>query len=248
MKISLSSVIDGVIPAVITGAGSGRLSEITNADHSLLYTGADASDLELSFGAVTCRYVGISGHNTASPAAGQAGTVTLLDGITEIQTVALTRSHNLMFTFETEQVFTDMRVRFSNSAAAAITITYIAAGDYFDVPNGGEQSGYKRNWLNRPLVQRSTYGLNSAPIAVIRDRKPPKGTLSIPNSLTAFSQGTWQTFVGHIQLHPFFIKENDELPESTVLAFEPKFKAPTAHASTRELNKLSINYSVYIGL
>jgi len=242
MKLTKSNLIVGVTPSLITGGGSGALSELTVPDHSLVYTGDNTEPLEFSFGAVTCGYVAVSGHNVA------AGEITILDGVTTITTVTTVRTNIIMVTFEPDQVFTDLRVRLDNDENEAITVSYIAAGDFIDVPNGGEQGGYARNWLARPFKNKSAAGKNAAPTAVIRNRAPLKGTLQIANASTVFSRGDWQEFYDYAESSPFFIREVDSLPESTVMAFEPKLEAPKAHGATRALDKLSLKFSVYNGL
>ena len=134
------------------------------------------------------------------------------------------------------------------SVAQLFSVSYIAAGDYFEVPNGGEQSGYARNWLARGVKQRVTTNNAAAPVASVYERMPLKGQLKLPNARIAFALTEWQKFFDFAIELPFFIREVDELPESTSLCFNPNFDAPKAHASTRELVSLSISFDVYNGL
>lgn len=244
MIISLSNSLIGITPAIITGSNPSEFPEdITNPDFSRTYI-SSLTTLEISFGAVSdAQYVSVAGHSAAS---GGNGTVSLLNGTTVLETVNLTRNNTVTF-YGHNQSFSDLRIRLTGGGNFLL-VSYISAGLAFEVPNDGEQSGYGRNWLSRPITQRSTTNSLSSPVALLNKRVPLRGSLSIPNASTLLSRGDWQVFYDFIETLPFFILEVDDLPESSYVCFEPKFIAPKAHPSTRVLDALSISFLVSNGL
>ena len=248
MIVTKTNILSGVIPTVPVDAGTSQTPvHIVSADHSENYTsGVSSSAFTVSFGAQSnVEYVAISGHNAADSG---TATITVKDGAGTIASATITNNNNVVITF-TKQAFADLRVEFTTATTtAATTVSYIAAGEYLTVPNGGEQSGYARQWLSRQLTQRTTSSLNAAPVALLQRRKPLKGSLNIPNATTDFSRGDWQTLIDFSVNNPFFIREVDTLPESSYICFEPKLDTVKAHGQTRALDALSLSFKVYNGL
>jgi len=245
LAISTSNVLIDQVP-VLTDAGTGEIaSNISDPDHSLNYTcGTAIGDFQASYGAQTgISYVAISGHTAATP---DTATIQLYDGAILIDSVVITRNHNIMFTFS-EMSFTDLIVKFITIPNNyQMTVSFIAAGKYIPILTG-QQSGYARNWLNRHTTQRSNSTLEVGPISSTQRAKALKGTLSLPNELAIFTQGTWQTFVDFSFEQPFFIKEFQDKPESSYICYDPKhgFKS---HPQTTTLDQVTLNFTVYNGL
>jgi hypothetical protein len=188
-------------------------------------------------------YLAISGHDAATPA---NATIQLFDDVTLIDSVALTRNNNVMFTFNA-QSFTDLIVKFVTVPNTFVTtVSYIAAGNHLSITTG-EQAGYARNWLKRHLRQKTTTGLQSSPIATTKRKKPMKGSLVLPNELISFSRGDWQDFLDFAEGQPFFIKEVDSLPESSYICYDPVDNT-AAHSQTRALDVLRLSFNAYNGL
>ena len=245
LSISTSNVLIGVTPT-ITDAGTGEIAvNISDPDHSLNYTcGSTSANFAVDYGAQTnINYVGVSGHNAATPA---NATVQLYDGATLIDAVTIKRNHNIMFTFATMS-FTNLKVVFVTSPLTyQTTLSFIAAGQHLSI-SSGEQAGYKRAWLNRSTTQKTTTNLTVAPIASTVKSKSLKGSLSFPNEAALFTEGDWQDFIDFSFEQPFFIKEQTSKPESSYLCFDPNHDIK-AHSQTRDLNGIMFKFTAYNGL
>lgn len=245
LSISTTNVLINQTPTIVDPGTDEVAANISDPDHSLNYTcGTLTGDFEVNYGAQTnISYVAISGHTAATPA---AATIELYDGAVLIDSVSLVRNNNIMFTFPSMS-FTTLKVRFvtlPNNFQA--TVSFIAAGQHLELATG-EQAGYKRNWLNRHQVQRSTTNLQVGPVSSLTQKKSLKGTLSLPNEVIAFVEDDWQTFIDFAFDEPFFIKEVESKPESSYICFDPMFDT-NAHSQTRALDMVKLKFTVFNGL
>ena len=245
LSISTSNVLEGVTPTIVD-PGTGEVAvNISDPDHSLNYTcGTSTGHFEVNYGAKTnISYVAISGHTAATPA---NATIELYDDALLIDSVVLKRNNNVMFTFA-EMSFTELKVRFVTVPNNfQMTVSFIAAGQHLDLLTG-EQSGYKRNWLNRHKMQRTTTNLEVGPVSSLTQNKSLPGALVVPNSVVADLQDTWQDFIDFAFDQPFFIKEVEAKPESSYICFDPKFDT-NSHSQTLKLDVLKLKFTVYNGL
>ena len=190
ISISTSNVLIDQTP-VVTDPGIDEIeSNLSDPDHSLNYTcGTNVQDFSVSYGAQTnISYVAVSGHNAATPA---QATIELYNDTTLMGTAVIKRNHNVMFTFP-QQAFQDLIVKFVTVPSShQTTVSFIAAGKHITIATG-EQSGYKRAWLNRHTTQRTTTNLVVGPVAGTRKSVALMGTLSFPNELSSFAEGAWQ--------------------------------------------------------
>jgi len=245
LSITSSNVLTGVTPVVTDGAIGAVPTNVVNPDHSLtLSSGIAVTDFSISFGATaSISYLAISGHDAATPA---NATIQLFDDVTLIDSVALTRNNNVMFTFNA-QTFTDLIVKFVTVPNTFVTtVSFIAAGNHLSITTG-EQAGYVRGWLKRHLRQKTTTGLQSSPIATTKRRRPIKLNLILPNEVVLFSRGDWQDFLDFAETQPFFIKEVESLPESSYICYDP-IDNTAAHSQTRALDVLGLSFTAYNGL
>lgn len=245
LSISSSNVLEGQTPTIVD-PGTGEVADnISDPDHSLNYTcGTSTGHFEVNYGAQTAiSYVAISGHTAATPA---NATIELYDDALLIDTVTLTRNNNVMFTFA-EMSFTELKVRFITVPNNfQMTVSFIAAGKHITLLTG-EQAGYKRNWLNRHTVQRTTTNLQVGPVSSLTQQKSRKGALTIPNSIVESFRDTWQDFIDFAFDQPFFIKEVSDKPESSYICFDPAFDT-NSHSQTLKLDVLKLKFTVYNGL
>jgi len=250
MIITKTNVLDGVTPTIQDPGTNQTPANITNPDHSLLYTcGTLSNNFRMDFGAQTdVEYVAVSGHNGATVG---DNTIVVLDNGTSVASATLSRDHNAVITF-TKQSFTDLQVRFeptpANPSTAQVSVSYVAAGEYITLPNNGEQAGYKRAWMARSLESRAATNIQAAPIASTKRRKPLKLSLSIPNATTTFSRGDWMEFLDFAEASPFFVRENDSLPESSYICFNPVLDTVRANSRTRALDSINLKFDAYNGL
>jgi len=247
--ISTSNLLRTVTPVILAAASADDPLAITSPDYSFNYTSSNAAaNFEISFGVTsTIDHVAISGHNAAT--LGAFNIVILDNGITVLTTPSFTTNRDLMISISPAQTFVDLQVRFITTPTTfTTTVSFIAAGISFVVPNDGEQAGFNRSWLGRQLTERVTTTINAAPVAVLKRRKPLRGTLNIPNALTTFSQDTWQDFFDFILREPFFIKEIDTQSDTSYVCFEPTLTTPKAHGQTRALDNLNLRFLAFNGL
>jgi len=246
LSISYTNVLIDQVPG-ITDAGTGETpANISDPDHSLNYTcGTNTTNFAISYGAQTSiSYVAISGHNAASS---ESATVAIYDGWDLVQLVnPVKRNHNLMFTFP-QRNFTDLVIRFLTVPNNhQITVSFVAAGKHLDIESG-EQSGYKRLWLMRHLEQRTTTNMQALPVSSIKKPKALKGSLSLPNETAEFTETDWQDFIDFTLEQPFFIKEQEDEPQSAYVCFDAKHNI-AAHPQTRKLNAVKLTFNAYNGL
>lgn len=246
MIVTTSNQLIGVTPTILSDAGVGEVPDnITDPDHSLTYTsGSAVDDFTIGFGAFNgIGYVAISGHDAAAI---NPATIEILNNGVSVQTVTITRNHNLVFSFATAN-FTDLQVKFlATPNTTPVTVSYIAAGTFLEVPRG-EQAGYSRNWLKRHLTQQTSTNFQVGPTATTQKRKALKGKLSSPNQELTFIESEWQTLVDFTFEQPFFIKEIDSRPESSYLCYNA-IHDTKAHNETRLLDNLTLSFTAYNGL
>lgn len=260
MFISKTNVLAGLSPTLVEGSSGDLPSNVTDPDFSLNYTASD-SRLQMQFGSVpNCNYVAVVASNFDTG----TGSVTVRNGTSSATIDSIrgqyagARSHVLMFVFE-EETIGDLRVvvdsKVSNNRP---TLSYVAAGQAILVPNRGETAGYERQWQTRGIKSRVQSNAFGSPIASLVQREALKGKLNLPNMLRTFTEGEWQDFLDHSAEQPFFICEQSTVveyaaetgyyPQASYICFEPKFSAPKAHAQTRSLNNLTMQFKVYNGL
>ena len=245
VSISTSNVLINQVPT-ITDVGVGEVAaNISDPDHSLNYTcGTSTSDFAVIYGAHSnISYVAVSGHTAATPA---PATVQLYNGAILVDSVVISRNHNIMFTFPS-QSFSNLIVKFLVTPDNfQSTVSYIAAGQHINLTYG-TQAGYKRNWLNRHTVQRTSTNLQVGPVSTTQRSKAMKGSLRLPNELASFAESNWQDFIDFSYEQPFFLKEVESKPESTYICYDPKFDDAT-HGSTTTLNALTLSFTLFNGL
>ena len=245
LSISTTNALIDAVPT-ITDAGAGENpANISDPNHSLNYTcGTSSAVFEVSYGARSnISYVGVSGHNAATLA---AATIQVWNAGALIDTVTIVRNNNVMFTFP-EQSFSNLIIKFVTSPSTyQTTVSYIAAGKHLDIQTG-EQAGYNRAWLNRHDTIKTTTNLIVAPVSSIRKAMPLKGALSFPNQSAEFTEDEWQMFIDFSFDQPFFVKEQEDKPQSSYICFDPKHSVK-AHQSTRLLNVTKVKFITYTGL
>jgi hypothetical protein len=85
------------------------------------------------------------------------------------------------------------------------------------------------------------------PISSTQRSKALKGTLSLPNELAIFTEGTWQAFIDFSYEQPFFIKEFKSKPESTYICYDP-MPGVKSHPKTRTLDVITLKFTLFNGL
>ena len=260
MIITKSNILLGQSPTVVTGASTDLPGNITDPDFSTVYVSSDQFRLTFDFGVQpTIDYIAVAGINIAEgnrEDENQLSRVRVFEGNTLIKTNQVIRDNCVLINFPS-RTFTNLRIGLRNfSGANNPIITFCAAGESFVVPNGGETSGYNRQFLNRSFKQKTTTNSIAAPVAVLRERTPAKGTLNLPNMTASFTENEWQDFLDFSQDNHFFIQEQQLIPatefsginQSAYLCYNVGKNTVKAHSQTRNLNNASISFNVYNGL
>lgn len=253
MRISTSNILIGNEPTVSIGSSSDDPANITDPDFSTSYTGTDNNKLVFDFGATgLINYVAVAGVNIDGNK-DYASYVQVIDANTLVTTNQVIRNNCVMITFEA-RAFSNLRVSLFNAAGNVLPAArFIAAGTYLQLPLGGENAGYNRQFLNRNNKTKSTLSNLAAPTSVLTKKVAPKASLSLPNMTKSFSEIEWQTFLDFSDENYFFIVEQDLQGEvtqnsSAYLCFDVTNTKVVAHPQTRGLNNISFGFRVFNGL
>jgi len=249
MRITKSNILLGKTPTVTVGSSSDDPANVTDPDFSTHYTSSTSSGISFSFGAVSdIDYVAIAGVNIADNN-GFNASATVLDGSSTVGVNTLIRNNCILISFD-ERSFSSLAVSLSNAGGQLPTVSFIAAGKSFEVPNNGEVAGYNRQFLNRNFISKNSINNLSAPTSYLKKKQPAKGSLSLPSMTKAFSEGEYQEFLDFAVDNYFFIREQDNLVEnsSAYLCYDLTRNQVTAHPQTRSLNNISFSFSVFNGL
>jgi len=254
MIVTTSNILLGQTPTVSNGANpTFDPASVTDPDFSTAYTASQNDRLTFDFGATqSISYVAFAGINIAGNK-DFTSRCRVRDGDTIIATTFIQRNNCVVVSFA-ERTFSNLRVGLRNGAEdLPPSVSFIAAGAYFTVPNSGEVSGYNRQFLNRNRKTKSSLNDLAAPTSYLTKKVVAKGVLNLPNMTREFSENEWQTFLDFSDENYFFIREQDPVGDTTqnnsaYLCFEPSGIKVTAHAQTRELNNVSIAFKVFNGL
>lgn len=259
MLITKSNVIKDAVPTITNGLSTDRPENITDPDFSTSYGSSNPTRLGMDFGFVAnINYVAVAGVNIEGAKDFTSG-VLVRDTGTIITANYIERNHCILCTFPT-RTFNNLRVELLNPTGNVNPrVHYVSAGQTLSVPNGGENAGYNRQFLQRNFQSKTQLNANSAPVATITKKMQASGRLTIPNSSKAFSEGEWQDFLDFSEEEFFFIQEQQPEPifvsgermdynnNSAYLCYEPKSRI-TAHSQTRALNAINLSFKVYNGL
>lgn len=234
------------------GAAGQDVEAIETFDFSEKYTSGGVAatfSMEQTLdSAVSINYVSIAGHNFGE----DGGTVEVfVDSVSKgSYSFADGRNSVVTFIFTADVSATVIKFVYTKiTASFQGTLAFLASGTAFEVPNEGENSGYRRPWLTRNLVQRVIDNDQGAPVAVVRQAKSRKLTLTLRNQLTTFVEDEWRDFVDFLyDVGAFFIIEDSTKENSSYLCFNGVAKEPTAHGATRALQNVSISFLAYTGL
>lgn len=238
MIISTSNQLAGVTPIVSFGGGTDQPANITNLDFALNYT-ASSPSIIIDFGALSASCVGVVAFNVGS------GYISVVDGIEVISTLNITHDQVVMLTFD-ERVFSNMKVIIISQSGTLPTVQYIAAGDSWELPHGGEQAGYKRMWLSHGVTSRIKENDQGFPTAELLTNTNMRLQLSIPNLTIDELRNYWLPFIDFAERdrNHFFIKESDDYQSGNltcVVGFGIKTSGE-AHSETRALNNVQAQF------
>lgn len=195
----------------------------------------------------TCGYIAIAGHNFGT----DGGSVEVFVKNVSKGSQSFSddnRNSVVLFSFTEVTLVDDIDIVYTKGTSTnQITITFIAAGAVLEVPNDGEQSGYRRAWLTKHIRQRVQDNDEAGPVLVATQRISARLTLNVANMGRAFAESTWRDFLDFAGSTPFFIRERDDNNRSSYLCFDPRLTAPRAHSQTRELVNSAITFQAFTG-
>jgi hypothetical protein len=127
--------------------------------------------------------------------------------------------------------------------SGTLSIAEIALGDYYVVPNSGEQSGYNRPWSTPNIKSRGAVNLQNAPISLTYETKALKCKLSVPNNLMVDFDG-WYKMGVFASSNVFYILEDDNKFHSYA-CFNADLAMTKAHSKTRSLGVSTLSFNAY---
>ena len=243
MFITQSNAIKGLSPNITTGLGTDLPSNVTSSDFSLNYTSTNAT-LTMEFGAISnVSYVAVSSLNLSRMA--------VYDGSTLIKRADLSLGGVGVLVFDLRN-FSNLKILAASNTNKP-TVAHVAAGVALQIPNGGETSGYNRNYLTRAKETRVISSDLGAPVSSLQKSVPLSGSLNLPNMTKEFTLTSWQSVLSFLATgEVFYITEQSDLlndeADASYACFNPKFSAPTAHSQTRSLNDVKLGFSCYNGI
>lgn len=220
------------------------INVITDGDYSSVYTTAMSPNFNNFYFAFsvpqTIGYLAIAGNVS------QKNNIQIRANISGTTTTVV--NNNLSYNDSQVMVF---KLDLTNVSAVEVTIfgtgnlalIEIAMGEYYTVPNGGEQSGYKRPWTIPNRETRTAKSLNASPVATLYQGRSIKSRLTIPNKLMA-NYSDYYDFLDFATTSTFYILEDDD-PLHSCAGFNIKPLETKAHGSTRLLGVSGFNFDAY---
>lgn len=249
MFISKSNILDITNTTVVTdGSGNIPTEYLLNKDFSEVYRSGTASNIfRVELDVVGINYIAIAGLDVF-------GICTKIDFeywngssyvIAETQNV--TSNATLMFVNTTGIVADKWRVAFTKVFSnLRVGLAYIAAGNYWEVPNGGEQSGYQRPW-STPSYKQRTQNNQGMPTSSVIESMGVSSTLNIANVRTSEVISNWEPLQGYAVRNGVFINENPNYLDQSYYCYNCIPSAVKAHSQTRELQNLSMKFTAWTG-
>lgn len=202
-------------------------------------------------------YVAIVGHNLFD----NGSSITLkLDNViqTTLVKTASSNNHVIMLTFTEVSSVSQIDIEISKNATAdQITITAIAAGQYLQVPGGGEHGGYSRNRFTRNKQTKATLNGDAGPVSVLMRSVARSGVINIKNAPYSFINGSdWNSMLSMAFDEGYLLVQEQDGTESgyssdslsSFLAFNIDIPGPKVHNMTRALYDASIRFDAYTGV
>ncbi len=215
------------------------INVISDGDYSSVYVAAMSGTHTTTFTygvAQAIGYIAVAGNIS------QKNNVEIkCNGVTIVDK-ALNNNDSQVMVFKVDQTgITTVQVIVTGTGN--IAIIEIAMGEYYTVPNGGEQAGYKRPWSVPNRESRGAKSLNASPVALLYQAKTIKSSLSIPNKLMSEYSGYYD-FLDFSTTSTFYVLEDDNELHSCA-GFDAKPMETKAHGSTRLLGVSSISFNAY---
>lgn len=263
MIISTSNISDQATITLSQESELQDISVITDGDYSSVYSDTLTDSLKLTFtfdSAVDINYLAISGNISTKDyiTISSDGRVIRLESSEEnmmyssdgfalyapnpVDDSELGLSENSVMMYQTD-IANTTEIEIEIFGSGQISISEIAMGDYYEIPNDGEQSGYKRAWSVPNIQTRSASGLDSSPINMSYEARALTCTLTVNNNIMSDYDG-WYEFLTFASSNTFYVLEDDDKFHSYV-GFNASPSMTTANGSTRGLGKSTVKFSAF---
>lgn len=268
MIISSSNFVSEASISVLPESATQDISVVTDGDYSSVYTDSlsVSTSITFDFGAArSIGYIAIGGSNITKKdrlvikSIDASARVQLLDSNSDtlkdvdglflvaqsVSTIdddllGLNESNVIMYRIDNPSV---QEIEITVYGSGTLSIADIAIGDYYEVPNSGEQAGYNRAWSVPNIKSRGAVNLQNSPISMAYESRSLKCTLSVPNNFMS-DFDSWYAMSLFASSNTFYILEDDNKFHSYA-CFNAVVGMTKAHGKTRSLGASTLSFNAY---
>lgn len=248
MYISTSNILTTDNTTITADGSSVPVSYMLNRDFSEIYRcGTTSSTFRILMTVPGIKYIGLAGLDVYGICSTVAFEYWNGSEYVVAKTHTVDSNATIMFVNIANQSAQRWRITFTKLFSnLQVGIAYLAAGDCWEVPNGGEESGYARPWTTPAYAQRVQTNLGM-PTASVIESVGVKGTLSLSNVLTTTVVSTWVPLQGYAVREGVFIVEDRTYVDRAYYCYDCEPSAVKAHSQTRSLQNVSLKFSAWTG-
>ena len=248
MYISTSNTLTSGNVTVSEDAGANPLQYLLNKDFSEIYrSGTSSNFFRIELETNDVGYIGLSGLDVF----GKVSTIDIeyWDGAQFVVdgTYNITSDSTIMHVNTSSSTYTKWRVTFTKILSNSIIgVAYLAAGECWNVPNGGEEAGYARPWSTPAYKQRTQTNLGM-PTAKVIESTGITGTLKFNNISNIDVEEVWVPLQGFAVTNGVFVVEEETRGDRGYYCYDCIPAAVKSHSQTRELQNVSMKFSCWTG-
>lgn len=236
----------------MVGFNIGVLEDAKSPDFSRYIANTSATTCSITTDITTCEYIALAGVDFASGTTinfrYKQGGAWFSDAIYTIDNV-LDETKTIMHAFSVGSGKEDYQVYITKpSAGAKCLISYVAAGEVWELPHGGEEGGFPLVWsVNN--VNRRTQTFKGLPTASAFELSPIKASLSFRNLSISDVNNYVYKFNRYAESLGFFYFDESGSPlDRSVYAFDCKPRPIVRHDETRNLmHYAGIDFKTWAG-
>ena len=245
MYISLGNDITSLTVSSDSNSSYTTDTLLTTSFSEVYLSNGSATNFDLEITITNPDYLAITGNNIFDTCSSVEIAYWTGSAYTNEDTVTPEWNHTIVHKVQNNA--TKYRFRFVKSdSTQVVSLAYVSAGSFYEIPNNGEQVGYSYAWT-LPQTKQRTAMMDGSPTATILQDTSIQGSLSIAHHAIADVRTTWQPFQKEALKNGFFILEDESYPEEGYYCFDVKNQPSRAHGQTRQLKVSSISYSCWTG-
>lgn len=248
MYISQSNELTAVNVTVPDDPGANPLQYLLNRDFSEIYrSGTSSNFFRIELDIEEVGYIGISGLDVYGKVSEidfeyWDGAAWVVDG-----NYPVTSDRTIMHVNTSSYTYTKWRITFTKTLSNLIVgIAYLAAGRCWNVPNGGEESGYSRPWSTPAFKQRTQNDLGM-PTATVIESTGITGSVKFNNISNIDIEEAWVPIQGYSVINGVFIVEEETRADRAYYCYNCQPAPVKAHAQTRSLQNVSMKFDCWTG-